>query len=56
VTKIKADQRIYEDVDNAAVFFLKKMGIIKKKHNEEEPYLMTNANLNVEIFYFNMSV
>jgi len=41
IRNIKLDRRMYEDVDDAAVFILKKMGVIKKKNNEEEPYLTT---------------
>lgn len=56
VNKVNFDSRQYEDVDNAAVFILKKMGILKKKADEEEPFLTTNAALNIEIFYFNLNV
>lgn len=53
IKNIKFEQRIYEDIDNAAVFILKKMKILKKKNDEEEPYLKIEASLNFEIFYFN---
>lgn len=32
------------------------MGILKKKNNEEEPYINSNASLNLEIYYFNMKL
>jgi hypothetical protein len=32
------------------------MGIMKKKSDEEEPFLNTEASLSVEMYYFNMNV
>lgn len=32
------------------------MGILKKKNNEEEPYLNTTASVNLEVYYFNMQL
>lgn len=32
------------------------MGILKKKNNEEEPYLKSDASVNMEIYYFNMKM
>jgi len=56
IRNIKYDSRKYEDVDDAACFILKKMGIIKRKSDEEEPYLNNKASLTLEIQYFNMNV
>jgi hypothetical protein len=56
VRNIKLDRKTYEDVDDAADFILKKMGILKKKNDEEEPFLNMKASLCLEIQYFNMSV
>ena len=49
VRNIKLERKMYEDVDDAAVFILKKMGILKKKSEEEEPYMNTKASLCLEI-------
>jgi hypothetical protein len=32
------------------------MGILKKKAEDEEPFLNNRASLNIEVFYFNMNV
>ena len=32
------------------------MGLMKKKNNDEEPYLNTQASVNIEVYYFNMKV
>ena len=52
----KFEQKEYEDVDDAAVYILKKMGIIKKKSDEEEPYLVSEAVVNIDAYYFNMNL
>ena len=32
------------------------MGIMKRKSDEEEPYINTTASVNLEVYYFNMGV
>lgn len=56
IKNVKYDSKQYEDIDDAGVFILKKMGILKKKSDSEEPYINTSASVNIEIYYFNMSL
>lgn len=56
----------HEQVDDAAMFILKvipliysliqKIGVIKKKKDDNEAFMNTKASLNLEVFYFNMNV
>ena len=56
IRSIKFDSRKYEDIDEAADFILKKIGILKKKNDEEQPFNNTKASLILEIYYFNLNV